>query len=140
VAEFGRAGVPIGEQHGFAGSPEALARLRRLTPAGWLLDPAASDACLADYRRTGWLGLVPDSCREATLVLPRRGEWTLWGWPYRFLDRMAGAGARFFIAGDGREDALVGLDDPEQLGEVPRHYRGLLLIEDMWAVGRSLER
>jgi glycerophosphoryl diester phosphodiesterase len=137
VAAFGRAGVAVGENIGFAGSPAALARLRRLTRAGWTLDPAASDACLAGYRTWGWLGIVPESCRGATIVIPRRGEWTMWGWPYRFFNRLAGAGARLFIEGDGD---MVGLERPEQLGEVPHDYRGLLLIEDMYQVGRALRR
>jgi len=140
VAAFGEAGVDIGGNHGFTGAAPALARLRALTRAGWVLDRAASEACLAEYRRTGWLGLVPERCRGATLVLPRQGGWTLWGWPYRFLDRMAGAGARFLMPGAIEGDTLVGLERPEQLGEVPRHYRGLLLIEDMHDVGRSLRR
>ena len=139
VAGFAESGVAIGDRHGFAGPPEALARLRRLTRAGWLLDPRASEACLADYRSTGWLGLVPDRCRGVTLVLPRRGGWTLWGWPYRFLDRMKGAGARFVIGGDGNGERLAGLDRAEQLGEVPRDYRGVLLIEDMYFVGRAMQ-
>jgi glycerophosphoryl diester phosphodiesterase len=137
VAAFARAGVAIGDRHGFAGPPEALARLRRLTGAGWLLDRQASETCLAGYRAWGWLGRVPASCRGTTVVVPRRGEWTLWGWPYRFLGRMAGGGARLFIGGDS---AGAGLDRPEQLGEVPHDYAGLLLIEDMHAVGRALER
>ncbi|WP_114954737.1 glycerophosphodiester phosphodiesterase family protein [Sphingosinicella terrae] len=138
VAAFRAAGVAIGAQHGFAGHPAALERLRQLTPGGWVLDRAASQACLSDYRRSGWTSLVPESCRGATLLLPRRGGLTLWGWPYRFLDRMAGVDARLLIAGDSRR-ALVGLDRPEQLGEVPRDYRGLLLVEDMWNVGRALD-
>jgi glycerophosphoryl diester phosphodiesterase len=140
VAAFREAGVPIADRHGFAGAVPALARLRALTRAGWVLDPEASEACLAEYRRVGWLGLVPERCRGTTLILPRRGGWTLWGWPYRFLDRMAGAGARFLIVGERDGDTLVGLERPEQLGEVPRHYRGLLLIEDMHDVGRALQR
>lgn len=140
VAAFSGAGVPIAERHGFAGTPAALARLRRLTRAGWLLDARASEACLEGYRAWGWLGLVPDSCRGVTAIIPRRGEWTLWGWPYRFLGRMAGGGARLLIAGDAGGGALVGLERPEQLGEVPHDYRGLLLIEDMHDVGRALER
>lgn len=140
VAAFARAGVPIEARHGFAGPPAALARLRRLAPNGWLLDPAASEACLSGYRAWGWLGRVPQSCRGTTVLIPRRGEWTLWGWPYRFLGRMAGAGARLFIAGDSGAGGLVGLDRPEELGEVPHDYRGLLLIEDMYDVGRALER
>ena len=50
-----------------------------------------------------------------------------------------GAGARFIILGGRDGDSLVGLDRPEQLGEVPRNYRGLLLIEDMYGTGRALQ-
>ena len=138
VAAFREAGVPIGDLHGFAGPQAARDRLRALTPAGWLVDPQASGACLSAYRRTGWLGLVPDRCRGATLLLPRSGGWTLWGWPYRFLARMKDAGARFLIGGDANGERLAGLDRPEQLGEVPKDYRGLLLVEDMYFVGRAL--
>jgi glycerophosphoryl diester phosphodiesterase len=140
VADFGRAGASIGARHGFAGNPAALARLRQLTQAGWTIDPAASDACLSGYRAWGWLGRVPESCRGVTIIVPRRGEWTFWGWPYRFFDRLAGGGARFFVEGDAGAQGLVGLERPEQLGEVPHDYRGLLLIEDMYQVGRALQR
>jgi glycerophosphoryl diester phosphodiesterase len=141
VAAFARARTPIGANHGFAGPPAALARLRQLTPAGWTVDPAASEACLSPYRLRGWLGLVPDQCSGATLILPRHGGWTLWGWPYRFHARMTGAGARMLVTGDAAEGApLIGLTEPEQLGEVPHDYTGLLLIEDMRNVGRALVR
>ncbi|HEV2865897.1 MAG TPA: glycerophosphodiester phosphodiesterase family protein [Allosphingosinicella sp.] len=140
VAAFREAGQPIATNHGFAGAPPALARLRSLTRAGWVLDRGASETCLGDYRRVGWLTIVPESCRGTALAIPRSGGWTLWGWPYRFLNRLGGAGARFLIIGDGSGGELVGLDQPEQLGEVPHDYRGLLLIEDMYDVGRSLQR
>jgi len=140
VAAFGRAGVAIGDRVGFAGSPAALARLRQLSRAGWTLDPEASDSCLSGYRAWGWLGIVPESCNGTTIVIPRHGEWTFWGWPYRFFNRLSGAGARLFIEGDAGEGELVGLERPEQLGEVPHDYRGLLLIEDMYRVGRALRR
>jgi glycerophosphoryl diester phosphodiesterase len=134
AAAFGEAGVTAGDRHGFAGPPEALARIATLAPGGWTVDPAASDACLGAYRRTGWTSFVPAACQGTTLILPRTGEWTLWGWPYRFLARMAGADARTLIA----EPGLTGLDDPEQLSEVPRHYHGMLLVDDMVDVGGSL--
>ena len=141
VAAFRRAGVEIGPRHGFAGPPEARARLRQLTQSGFVLDRGASDACLGPYRKTGWLGLVPAECGGATLILPRGGAFTLWGWPYRFMARMSGAGARFFIPGDGADgDHWVGLTEPEQLGEVPHDYTGMLLVEDMDNVGRALVR
>ena len=101
----------------------------------------ASEACIAPYRNTGWLGLVPEACNGATLILPRTGGFTLWGWPYRFMARMSGAGARFFIAGDDSTgDHWVGLTQAEQLGDVPHDYPGMLLVEDMDNVGRALVR
>jgi glycerophosphoryl diester phosphodiesterase len=140
LADFARAGVAVSDLHGFAGSPEALARLRQLTRAGWTIDPEAGHACLSGYRASGWFGQVPDQCRDATVIVPRRGEWTLWGWPYRFMNRMTGAGARLFIQGDSPPGAFVGLEQAEQIGDVPRSYRGFLLIEDMHDVGRALGR
>jgi glycerophosphoryl diester phosphodiesterase len=140
LAAFAAAGVAIGPLHGFAGDPAALARLRQRTQAGWKLDRAASESCLSGYRATGWLGIVPESCRGATLILPRGGGWTLWGWPYRFLSRMSGVGATFFVGGDSTGGELAGLDRAEQLGEVPRAYAGLLLVDDMHDVGRALRR
>jgi glycerophosphoryl diester phosphodiesterase len=141
IAAFRRAGVAVGPRHGFAGPPEARARLRQLTQAGFVLDNDASETCLAPYRRLGWLGIVSGECNGRLLILPRHGGWTLWGWPYRFMARMSGAGARFFIAGDGAQgDHWVGLTEAEQLGEVPHDYTGLLLVEDMDNVGRALVR
>ncbi len=141
VAAFRRAGVQIGPRHGFAGPPAARARLRQLTRAGFVLDNDASDACLSPYYKLGWLGIVPGPCNGTILILPRQGGWTIWGWPYRFMARMSGAGARFFIAGDeAAGDHWVGLTQPEQLGEVPHDYTGMLLVEDMDNVGRALVR
>jgi glycerophosphoryl diester phosphodiesterase len=141
VAAFRGAGVAIGADHGFAGPPAALARLRQLTQAGWTLDPAASEACLSGYRLWGWTSRVPANCQNTSLILSRHGGWTLWGWPYRFHARMTGAGARMLVTGDMIEGGpLTGLTQPEQLGEVPHDYTGLLLIEDMRNVGRALVR
>jgi len=54
---------------------------------------------------------------------------------------MTGAGARMLVTGDLAEGGpLTGLTEPEQLGEVPHDYTGLLLIEDMRNVGRALVR
>jgi glycerophosphoryl diester phosphodiesterase len=139
-AAFARAGTPIGPLHGFVGDAASLARLRHLTRAGWVLDRRAGEACLSGYRATGWFGRVPASCRGVTVMLPRKGEWTMWGWPYRFMNRLQGTGANFLIAGDSADGAMKGLDAVEQLEEVPRFYAGMLVIEDMHDVGRALQR
>ncbi len=140
-AAFAAAGTEIGPTHIFSGPPEAMDRIRPHLGRGSILDPQASETCLAGYRRTGWYGGIPGSCREAILILPAGGEWTLWGWPYRFLDRMRSVEARFLMVGEPTDSGRMrGLDRPEQLSDVPRQYKGLLLIEDMYGTGRALVR
>lgn len=140
VAAFARAQVAIGPRHGFTGPPEALARLRQLTRGGWTLDRRASAECVSSYRLSGLVGIVPTQCRGLTLELPYNGGWTLWGWPYRLLHRVEGAGGRWLLSADPGAEHLTGLDQPEQLGEVPRLMTGMLLVEDMEEVGRALVR
>lgn len=142
LGDFARAGVEIGPAHGFSGDPASLRRLRARTHAGWLLERQASQACLDSYVGAGWLGIVPEVCRGRTLGLPLEGRsrWTIWGWPYRFLDRIADADGRMLVLSRWRGERPLGLTEPEQLGEVPRSFKGLLLVEDMARVGRSLER
>ena len=54
---------------------------------------------------------------------------------------MAGAKARVMVMGDLRNmEAPVGIEHPEQLGEVPRSFRGYLWVEDIYRVGRALQR
>ena len=139
VGAFARARREIGPTVGFIGPAEALERLRQRTPGGWLLDEAASDACLNRYRLMGWFGFVPSACRDVTLHIPHDGGWTLWGGHYRMIDRMEGRDVRYFLSRDPG-GPLTGLVEAEQLGEVPRYYAGMLLIEDMHDVGRAMQR
>ena len=136
VTAFHRAGVKIEGKYGFQGAPAVLARVKALAPDAWTFHEEMGRACLADYLKLGWTGFVPHSCRNTTLVIPLDAQWKLWGWPNRFQQRMSAAGTRLVIVGPNRR----GLDRPEQLGEVPRDFRGYLRIEDFYAIGRSLGR
>jgi glycerophosphoryl diester phosphodiesterase len=141
AAAFSRAALPVDRRFGFAaGSPAAAARLRQAMPGAWVYEAAEGEACLADYVRFGWTGFVPASCRGRTIVLPIAERWKLWGWPYRFFDRMADAEAKVLIVGARRRGELIGLDQPEQYDQVPRSFHGHLLVEDIWTMGPSLRR
>ena len=141
VAAFSRAAVKIDDKYSFHGRPAVLARLKSLVPRAWTYGEAELESgCLADYKRIGWLGFVPASCRGATVAVPLNGQWTLWGWPNRFQARMGGAGARQVMFERYSGGEIVGLRRPEQLGEVPRDFRGHVFIEDFYNVGRALRR
>ena len=140
LAAFARARVEIGPKYGFHGDPAVIARLKNLAPKAWTFDAAGLGACLDAYVPIGWTGFVPESCRDTTVGVPTGTGWTVWGWPYRFFARIAGADSRVLMyrGVEGRE--IPGLDKAEQLEEVPRHFKGHLFIEDFHNVGRALQR
>ncbi|HEX8643114.1 MAG TPA: hypothetical protein VF702_04285, partial [Allosphingosinicella sp.] len=141
AAEFRTARLEIDEKYAFFGAEPVLARIRALAPQALTYSAEGAERCLAGYRSKGWLGIVPEECRGTVVPVTPGANWTLWGWPYRFLTRLAGAGARAImvesVAADG---TLRGLSRPDQLPEVPYSFRGYLLIEDMPRTGRSLGR
>ncbi|HZG10256.1 MAG TPA: glycerophosphodiester phosphodiesterase family protein [Allosphingosinicella sp.] len=140
VAGFAGAGAEIGEHHAFYGDPAVLARLKRIAPRAWTFDPAGLGKCPEDYPKLGWLGVVPQSCRHATVGVPIDGQWTIWGWPYRFLARIAAAGSRVLVYRSRDAGGIQGLDRPEQYDRVPRAFKGHLFVDDFGTVGPSLRR
>ena len=143
VAAFARAGVKIDGKYSFYGDPRVTARVKALAPEAWTFNAAALTACLDDYLKIGWTTYVPSSCRNTTVAVPVDRQWAIWGWPNRFLARMAQANSRVMvIGGNGGKPAggLVGLETVEQIDDVPRDFRGYLWIEDFETVGRAVQR
>jgi glycerophosphoryl diester phosphodiesterase len=140
LAAFQRAGVKPDESYGYYGHPRVTARLKKLVPEAWTFFKQDIRACMTDYVKIGWTGYVPDSCRNATVIVPLNYQWAIWGWPNRFLDRMAKANSKVIMFGDYEDGKLAGIERPEQLGEVPRDFRGYLWVEDIYTVGRALRQ
>jgi glycerophosphoryl diester phosphodiesterase len=141
VQAFARAGVPVGDRFSFYGDDRVLARMRVHAPKSWIWSKAEISDCAFDYLKFGWTGHVPQSCRGKTVMVPLNYQWAVWGWPNRFLDRMAKANTRVILLGDVVNDrSPVGLQRAEQLGKVPRDFRGYLWVEDMYEIGRALGR
>ena len=140
VAAFGRAKVEIDGKFGFYGDPAVTGRMKQLVPDAWTFGQAEAKACLTDYVKFGWTSHVPASCRNTTVVVPLNHQWTIWGWPNRFLARMRGAGTKVIMTGPYEDGVGSGIETPEQLDEVPRSFRGYLWIEDFYNVGQALER
>jgi glycerophosphoryl diester phosphodiesterase len=140
AAAFARAGGEIDGKYGFFGDSAVTTRMKALAPAAWTASDSQGGACLGDYLKLGWSGYMPPSCKGATVTLPLEGQWKLWGWPKRFLTRMAGADAKVLMVAEGKGAAAKGLTEPEQLDDVPHDFRGYLLIDDFYTVGRSVQR
>ncbi|HEY0026340.1 MAG TPA: glycerophosphodiester phosphodiesterase family protein [Allosphingosinicella sp.] len=140
VAAFGRAGVPIDKKYSFFGAPAVTARVRKLAPGAWTYGKAELEGCLGDYIKTGWTSFVPASCRNTTVAVPVDRQWAVWGWPNRFLARMAAANTKVMVLGPHRDGEITGLEAVEQIDDVPRDFRGFLWIEDFYNVGRAVQR
>ena len=137
---FERAGKKVDRKYSFYGHPNVLKRLKSRVPNAWTWYKDEMKACLKDYVKLGWTGFVPESCHDTTVAVPLNYQWAIWGWPNRFLDRMAGANTKVIMLGDYRDGSITGIEQPEQLGDVPRDFRGYLWVEDIWNVGPALQR
>jgi glycerophosphoryl diester phosphodiesterase len=141
VAALARAGVKIdAARYSFTGDPAATGRIKALVPGAWTFGKAELGGCLDDYIRVGWSSLVPESCRNTTVAVPVDRQWALWGWPNRFLARMADANTKVMVLGPERPGEITGLNAVEQIDDVPRDFRGYLWIEDFQTVGRAVQR
>jgi glycerophosphoryl diester phosphodiesterase len=140
AAAFRRAGVAIDDKFGFFGDPAVTARMRQLAPGAWTYDKQSAAACLEDYVKIGWTSIVPASCRNTTVVVPLNYRWMIWGWPYRFFDRMAKAHTKVLIYGEYKNGVASGLERPEQYDQVPAGFKGYLWVEDFYDMGPALRR
>ena len=140
VSAFATAGMQIDGKYSFTGDPKVTARIKALVPNAWTWGKAEIGGCLNDYIRVGWMGFVPASCRNTTVAVPIDRQWALWGWPNRFLARMAAANSKVMVFGPGRPGEVVGLESVEQIDDVPRDFRGYLWIEDFYTVGTAVLR
>lgn len=140
AAAFGRAGVPIDERFAFYGDEVVTGHMQRLAPGAWVFSNQQVKACGKDYAKWGWSGIVPQSCRNGTIIVPLNYRWLAWGWPNRFLDRMSKAKTKVILFGDYRDGVAAGIESVEQIEKVPRDFRGYLWIEDFYTVGRALQQ
>jgi glycerophosphoryl diester phosphodiesterase len=119
--------------YGSAGRPTAAMRAR--LPDVAAMDKAQLKTCALRYIALGWSGYMPRSCRHTIIVVPINYSWLLWGWPNRFLARMQAAGSPVFVAGPyHRGEEIGGVNTQEQLGRLPRDYRGGIWTDEIEVV------
>ncbi|QIL03113.1 glycerophosphodiester phosphodiesterase [Sphingomonas sinipercae] len=133
----GRAVEAIGD--GFYGAPGPVERIKHHFPKAWAWSKESAGACTKQYLVQGWLTIVPESCRNGTLIVPLNYQWAFAGWPDRTLARMKDVGAHVLLVGPRGKDRPMGLTLPEQLGDIPNSFKGHVWVEDIWTVGPALK-
>lgn len=122
------------------GGDAPIAALRSRMPDIKTMSRSALKACLLRYIAYGWTGAVPDACRSMVIFVPINVAPWLWGWPNRFLERMASVGSSVFVVGPyhGGEFS-TGLDKPEQLERLPAGYSAGVLTNEIEAAAAWLK-
>ena len=141
LAIFEQIKRPIDQRYGFIGHDAAISEIRRKHPNAWAFTIAEARKCFSDYIWQGWLTVTPSSCKNGTMVIPIDQKWKVAGWPRRFQARMAAAGTRVILAGEGTEpDHISGLGKLEEIAEIPRDYTGYVWVSNIELIGRSIRR
>ncbi|SMC63988.1 glycerophosphodiester phosphodiesterase family protein [Rhizobium sp. RU36D] len=85
-------------------------------------------SCLLTYLALGWSGHVPDSCAGRLVPVPQNFAFLLWGWPHRFVERMASAGSEVILVGPftAGDPGTAGLDEVETWANIPQSFPGLI--------------
>lgn len=134
----GRDPAALGD--GFYGAVEdgPVARIRQHFPQAWAFSKESVMACTKAYAWQGWLGLTPAACKNGTPIVPLNRQWAFAGWPNRLQKRMEAVGARIIVAGPQDGPGGMGLDLPEQIGDVPASFTGYVWVEDIQTIGPAL--
>jgi glycerophosphoryl diester phosphodiesterase len=122
----------------FYGGQGTVDRIRRHFPRAWAWSKEEVKACTKGYMFKGWIGIVPEECRNRTFIIPLNYQWMVPGWPDRALARFRASNTRVIVTGPRTADGMAGLDLPEQLGKVPASFKGYLWVEDIWTVGPAI--
>ncbi|WP_296679348.1 glycerophosphodiester phosphodiesterase family protein [Novosphingobium sp.] len=129
---------PAERRDGFSGPATILAPIRAAWPKVWSYSDDAVEACTRSYLSQGWLGLTPATCQNGTIAIPLNRQFLFAGWPNRLIARMEAAGAHVLLIGPTGAHKPMGLDLPEQIGDIPVGFNGFVWVDDIYAIGPAL--
>lgn len=125
------------------GGDNPIAALVARVPDIKTMSRGSLKACLLRYIAYGWTGAVPAACRSMVIFVPINVAPWLWGWPNRFLDRMASMGSTVFVVGPYHGgDFSTGIDRKEDFARLPGGYSAGVLTNEIemaasWLRSRS---
>ncbi|ATP40605.1 glycerophosphodiester phosphodiesterase [Solibacillus sp. R5-41] len=107
------------------GESEGFSYLRSKNSDMKLLTKAMMKEALLKYELIGWTGYIPKELHNMELHLPLNYAKYLWGWPNKFVDRMASVNTRVVIV-EGNGKWSEGFDTKGSLEKIPEGYQGYI--------------
>lgn len=96
--------------------------------------------CLKRYMALGWMGHMPESCRNTVVMVPIDVAPWLWGWPDLLTQRLREAGSDIALIGpmDDPAGGAASIDTPEQLAMVPEDFSGYVWTDKIEVIGPAV--
>lgn len=133
--------VDVPDRNVTIGNEAAVKYIQSFRPSQRTFSVVGARNCASEYQLSGLWGSVPASCHKGTMLLTLDDlGYTLWGWPNRFLERMAEANVRIIIAEDVVDGQIKGLSDVTQYGEIADSYNGYIWVDNIQELGPALKR
>ena len=123
------------------GGVRPIAALKARMPALKTTTRVSAMACLKDYARWGWSGIVPSQCTNGVVYLPINMAPRLWGWPDRLLTRFRDAGSEVFIIGPYEGgNYSTGVDTVAELKSLPQDWSGGIMTNELELLAPAMGR
>ena len=96
-------------------------------------------SCLLNYLVKAWSTYIPKSCRNTIVLLPLNVAPLIWGWPYKYENRMRKAGSTIVLVGSINRSNLgvLGIDSDSHLQKVPVGFSGHIWTNRIEVIGRN---
>ena len=121
------------------GGDRPAARLRQLAPMLRVGSRRTMKACLTRYLAIGWIGAIPQACRNTVMMVPLNYRRAVWGWPNLFVERMARANTSVILIGNFERHSdrpgMNAIDTSAQLAVLPRDYAGQIFTSRIDVTG-----
>lgn len=121
------------------GAELPIAVVRTQVPAVRTMSGASLKGCLFRYWAFGWSGYRPARCTNLLLLIPTNVAPWLWGWPHRFVQRMASLNTDVFLVDDYAGGSFSeGINSLSDLEKVPPAYTGGVWTDRIDIIGPAL--
>jgi len=108
----------------FGGESTARA-IREHRPMLVAASRASARHCIRDYVLVGWTGYVPERCRSTVTGMYANYGWLLWGWPHRFVERMARVDTLVLLTHPYQDESVHDLPETSDYARlIPKGYSG----------------
>lgn len=108
------------------GGDQPIDTLKQHHPQLRVMSKAILKRCLLQYVALGWSGYIPSACQNSQLHIPHQIAPFLWGWPYKFQQRMESANTRIVLVKGTESGFSGGFDTPADIKQLPDKFSGII--------------